>query len=101
MHDNPYINIGRQDITAHINFSSLCLWGKKYGLEFSGFTDQGHFLKALGFEDYLNKNLQVGGSRGYVLVKHILLKEMGEKLMVLIQNKSIPDFEPTGLKLAT
>ncbi|MFO5490951.1 MAG: class I SAM-dependent methyltransferase, partial [Cuspidothrix sp.] len=26
-HDNPYINIGRQDITAHVDFTALSVWG--------------------------------------------------------------------------
>lgn len=27
--DSPYCNIGRQDITAHVNFSALNFWGNK------------------------------------------------------------------------
>ncbi|MDF5711157.1 MAG: class I SAM-dependent methyltransferase [Nostoc sp. S4] len=47
-HDNPYINIGRQDITAHVDFTALERWGDRCGLENVGFIQQGLFLMALG-----------------------------------------------------
>ena len=47
-HDNPYVHIGRQDITAHVDFTSLQLWGEVCGLDNVGFTQQGLFLMALG-----------------------------------------------------
>ncbi len=50
-HDNPYINIGRQDITAHIDFTALENWGASCGLHRVGFTQQGLFLMALGLGD--------------------------------------------------
>ncbi|WP_414570132.1 class I SAM-dependent methyltransferase [Nostoc sp. CCY 9925] len=47
-HDNPYINIGRQDITAHVDFTALECWGDRCGLKNVGFIQQGLFLMALG-----------------------------------------------------
>ncbi|MDZ8237814.1 MAG: class I SAM-dependent methyltransferase [Nostoc sp. ChiQUE01a] len=47
-HDNPYINIGRQDITAHVDFTALECWGDHCGLKNVGFIQQGLFLMALG-----------------------------------------------------
>ncbi|MCW5315335.1 class I SAM-dependent methyltransferase [Nostoc sp. KVJ3] len=47
-HDNPYINIGRQDITAHVDFTALERWGKRCNLDKVGFIQQGLFLMALG-----------------------------------------------------
>ncbi|MFM2061916.1 MAG: hypothetical protein RLZZ507_1586 [Cyanobacteriota bacterium] len=47
-HNNPYINIGKQDITAHVDFTALEVWGKRYGLNPIGWTQQGLFLMALG-----------------------------------------------------
>ncbi|MGI8503693.1 MAG: class I SAM-dependent methyltransferase [Hassallia sp.] len=47
-HDNPYINIGRQDITAHVDFTALEKWGDRVILQKVGFTQQGLFLMALG-----------------------------------------------------
>ncbi|MBC1222886.1 class I SAM-dependent methyltransferase [Nostoc sp. UCD121] len=50
-HDNPYINIGRQDITAHVDFTALERWGERCSLEKVGFIQQGLFLMALGLGD--------------------------------------------------
>ncbi|MCC5629541.1 class I SAM-dependent methyltransferase [Nostoc sphaeroides CHAB 2801] len=50
-HDNPYINIGRQDITAHVDFTALERWGENYNLKNIGFIQQGLFLMALGLGD--------------------------------------------------
>lgn len=47
-HDDPYILIGLQDITTHVDFTALERWGHKCGLENVGFTQQGLFLMALG-----------------------------------------------------
>ncbi|MEA5579403.1 class I SAM-dependent methyltransferase [Anabaena sp. UHCC 0451] len=47
-HDHPYINIGQQDITAHVDFTALERWGKSCGLNQVGWTQQGLFLMALG-----------------------------------------------------
>ncbi|MDJ0796085.1 MAG: class I SAM-dependent methyltransferase [Calothrix sp. MO_167.B12] len=50
-HNNPYINIGQQDITAHVDFTALEKWGDRCGLKSVGFTQQGLFLMALGLGD--------------------------------------------------
>jgi SAM-dependent MidA family methyltransferase len=53
INDYAYAAIGEQDITAHVNFSALCHWGFKYGLQCCGCTNQANFLLALGFPAYL------------------------------------------------
>jgi SAM-dependent MidA family methyltransferase len=50
-HDNPYLHIGQQDITAHVDFTALERWGELCGLHKLGFTQQGLFLMALGLGD--------------------------------------------------
>ncbi|MGB6016063.1 MAG: class I SAM-dependent methyltransferase [Nodosilinea sp.] len=52
-HDNPYSHLGRQDITAHVNFTALEHQGEQCGLETLGATQQGMFLMALGLGDRL------------------------------------------------
>jgi len=52
-HNNPYINLGQQDITAHVDFTALENYGRQWGLEKLGFTQQGMFLMALGLGDRL------------------------------------------------
>jgi SAM-dependent MidA family methyltransferase len=52
-HSNPYIYVGRQDITAHVDFTGLERQGDRCGLHTVGFTQQGLFLMALGLGDRL------------------------------------------------
>ncbi|MCU0523392.1 MAG: class I SAM-dependent methyltransferase [Elainella sp. Prado103] len=52
-HSDPYQAIGRQDITAHVNFTALKQWGEQCGLQTVGLTQQGLFLMALGLGDRL------------------------------------------------
>jgi SAM-dependent MidA family methyltransferase len=47
-HNNPYINLGQQDITSHIDFTALERWGEQCGLDKIGFREQALFLMALG-----------------------------------------------------
>jgi SAM-dependent MidA family methyltransferase len=53
-HNNPYINIGHQDITAHIDFTALERWGERCRLAKVGFTQQALFLMALGLGDRIS-----------------------------------------------
>lgn len=46
--DDPYRRVGRQDITAHVDFTALMLAGREAGVEPLGLTTQAAFLTALG-----------------------------------------------------
>jgi SAM-dependent MidA family methyltransferase len=52
-HSDPYIYVGEQDITAHVDFTSLERQGEQVGLEKLGVTQQAMFLMALGLGDRL------------------------------------------------
>ncbi len=52
-HNDPYINIGEQDLTAHVNFTALEQWGEALGLKTIDFTKQALLLMALGLGDRL------------------------------------------------
>jgi SAM-dependent MidA family methyltransferase len=95
----PYSNIGEQDITAHVNFSALCLWGFKFGLQFSGFRTQRNFLLALGFNEYLKNKRRSGLFNTNWMQEEknagILIEEMGNKFKVLVQHKNV---EPKKLQ---
>lgn len=105
INDHPYNDIGEQDITSHVNFSALCHWGLKNGLECCGFTDQAHFLLALGFKDFTRKTEEKGLdiihlAKKEAFLTHTILVDMGSKFKVLIQQKGIPKQELLGLKLS-
>lgn len=48
--DSPLRHVGRQDITAQVDFTSLVNAGRRAGLEPLGYTVQGQFLRNLGFD---------------------------------------------------
>ena len=45
---DPYARLGRQDMTSHVDFTSLVQAGREHGLEPLGLTSQSRFLAALG-----------------------------------------------------
>lgn len=55
-HPDPYLYLGHQDITAHVNFTALEQQGLLLGLMPIGYTQQGMFLMALGLGDRLIAN---------------------------------------------
>lgn len=54
-HNNPYANLGYQDLTAHVDFTALERQGELLNLKTLGFTRQGLFLMALGIGESLNE----------------------------------------------
>lgn len=49
-HDDPYLNVGVQDITAWVDFTAVAEAAHACGLEVSGFATQAALLLALGIE---------------------------------------------------
>ncbi|MES1989000.1 MAG: class I SAM-dependent methyltransferase, partial [Pseudomonadota bacterium] len=47
-HSDPLINAGLQDITAHVDFTSIAHAGVNHGLALSGFCSQAQFLMNCG-----------------------------------------------------
>ncbi|MDH3637879.1 MAG: SAM-dependent methyltransferase, partial [Gammaproteobacteria bacterium] len=52
-HSDPYVNIGLQDITAHVDFSAVAAAAVRAGFQVAGYTQLAPFLMALGLADYL------------------------------------------------
>ncbi len=85
-HSNPYINIGQQDLTAHVDFTSLIHQGNLLGLQELGFTKQGMFLMALGLADRISQPESL--ERRQAL--HQLIEPMGlGGFGVLLQGKNV------------
>jgi SAM-dependent MidA family methyltransferase len=51
--DNPLLDVGLKDITAHVNFSALALAAQDAGLTVLGYTSQARFLINCGLADRL------------------------------------------------
>ncbi len=97
-HDNPYINIGRQDITAHVDFTALEKWGDRSGLLHVGFTQQALFLMALGLGSRIAALSHQQQPISQILLRrdslHQLLDPMGlGGFGVLVQSKGLEKAE--------
>ena len=53
VHDDPYLHIGRQDLTAHVDVTAVERAGRAAGLAHLGTTTQAEFLVGLGTEGLL------------------------------------------------
>ena len=51
---DPYRDVGQQDITCQVDFTSLVDLGERHGLDTVGYARQRHFLANLGFHEFLN-----------------------------------------------
>src|SRR5919199_276624 len=103
-HDDPYLYVGQQDITAHVNFTALEHQGELCGLRKVGFTQQGLFLMALGLGDRIAALSSTDNARGQAIAKaqdvmtimrrrealHQLMDPMGlGGFGVLVQSKNL------------
>ncbi len=94
--EDPYCRVGCQDITAHVDFTTLQLVGESCGLEPLYFGEQYRFLMGLGFVEALVE-LQAGEPdprKAQALrqtLKNLILPEggMGETFKVLVQGKGV------------
>jgi SAM-dependent MidA family methyltransferase len=98
-----YAAPGEQDLTAHVNFSALRLWGQRHDLETLGLVTQTAFLLALGkgndFADLYDEGMdETARLRARLQLKTLIFPEgMGERFQVLVQQKGIPSVSLTGL----
>jgi SAM-dependent MidA family methyltransferase len=102
--ENPYERLGEQDITSHVNFSSLIQKGEQVGLHLTGLVPQYQFLLALGLlqeMESLGRDMsEMDALRLRLSLKHLIEPEMGmgEVFKVLIQHKGIDQPQLDGLR---
>ena len=102
--ENPYERLGEQDITSHVNFTSLIQKGEEVGLHLTGFVPQYRFLLALGLlqemESLEREMSEIDALQLRLTLKHLIEPEMGmgELFKVLIQHKGIDQLSLDGLR---
>jgi len=94
--ENPYERIGLQDITSHVDFTSLTRKGEEVGLRRVGLTTQYHFLMGLGFMEEAQRIMSggrnsLGGIKERLSMKALIIPDggMGVVFKVLIQSKGV------------
>jgi SAM-dependent MidA family methyltransferase len=102
--ENPYERLGKQDITSHVNFTSLIRKGEEVGLHFTGLVPQFRFLIGLGIlqemETMEKEMSSIDSLKLRLSLKHLLEPEagMGEVFKVLVQNKRVDVTDLAGLR---
>ncbi len=103
--EEPYVRVGEQDMTAHVDFTSLKRCGEEVGLSCLGFTDQGHFLMGLGIAEKMagpadRMDQSPEARKTFLAMKRLMAPgEMGKVFKILIQRKNLPgDVRLDGLQ---
>jgi len=91
---DPYINVGQQDITSEVDFTSLMGTGERFGLQNLGFCLQSSFFENLGFNSFLDGLQNEGLSHARTELRRMAMmalvdpEQMGN-FKVLIQGKNV------------
>jgi SAM-dependent MidA family methyltransferase len=96
-HENPFTHVGEQDMTAHVDFSSLARAGEEHGLQVTGFTNQLSFLMGLGVEQLI-ASLEPESPEFRAAIHLLKPTGMGGTFKVLVQHKGIEQPQLDGLK---
>jgi SAM-dependent MidA family methyltransferase len=93
---NPYIRLGLQDMTSHVDFTTLMADGKELGLSTVWFGEQYRFLLGAGMLEELMALEARAASEEERLKHRLALKKlmlpdggMGDTFKVLIQSKGV------------
>jgi SAM-dependent MidA family methyltransferase len=95
VHNDPYVQIGEQDLTAHVDFTAIDAWGQTLGLDRQGRIPQGPFLMNLGLGDRLTALATGSADQLQQLLQqrnalHQLINPLGlGKFEVLLQTKGL------------
>jgi SAM-dependent MidA family methyltransferase len=92
-HDNPLINVGLQDITAHVNFTAIAETALVQNLSLAGYCNQANFLMNCGLLDILAQT-SPADIAAYLPLSSAAQKlvspaEMGELFKVIALSKNI------------
>ena len=92
-HDDPFVLVGLQDITAHVDFTAIADAGAQAGLEVLGYTTQAQFLVNCGITEILSEtppeNVSAYAPLAAQAQKLLSPAEMGELFKVIALGKGI------------
>ena len=102
VNEDPFKNVGKQDMTAHVNFSSVKKWGDDAGLRSVGYAGQGIYMVSMGLDEiiterYLNSDdyqFEVARIKGLIMPGGL-----GESHKVMVQFKGNDDIKLRGFKI--
>ena len=94
--ENPYLRLGMQDITTHVDFTTLMKCGDELGLHNDWFGEQYRFLLSAGIIEEIEEIERSAMSEAEKLRLRLTLKKlimpeggMGDTFKLLIQSKGV------------
>lgn len=91
VHADPLTHIGLQDITAHVDFTTVAEAAEAADLDLLGYTSQSAFLLACGIADYAASDEERERlKRAQEIKKLTLPHEMGELFKVMALGRAFP-----------
>jgi SAM-dependent MidA family methyltransferase len=92
-HEDPFLHVGLQDITAHVDFTGLARTGLEHGLEVAGYMSQAAFLLSAGLPQWLEKSRPDDAALWLPLANAVQKltspAEMGELFKVLLLSSRV------------
>ncbi|MES1244106.1 MAG: SAM-dependent methyltransferase [Acidobacteriota bacterium] len=98
VHRNPFVLVGEQDLTAHVDFTALIRAGEEAGLTTVALTRQALWLTACGLFDDLQDATPEARQEAMALLDG---EGMGEDIRVLVQAKGIDPGEAIDPRMLT
>jgi SAM-dependent MidA family methyltransferase len=96
-HSDPLINLGLQDITAHVNFTAIAEAGLEQGLSLHAYCNQAQFLMNCGILDLLSavspEDAVVYMPMAAAVQKLLSPAEMGDLFKVIAFTKNLAEDE--------
>ncbi len=96
-HSDPLINLGLQDITAHVNFTAIAEAGLAQGLSLHGYCNQAQFLMSCGILDLLGSvspdDVATYMPMAAAVQKLLSPAEMGDLFKVISFTKNVAENE--------
>lgn len=94
-HTNPLMNIGLQDITAHVDFSQIAMLCDPYGIRLAGYASQAQFLMNCGILEIMSQvsphNMAHYAPLAAAAQKLLSPAEMGDLFKVIAFSKNIDE----------
>ena len=96
LEENPYLRLGLQDITTHVDFTTLMTCGEGLGLQTDWFGEQYRFLLSAGIIEEIEEIERSAAPEAEKLRLRLTLKKlimpdggMGDTFKVLIQSRGV------------
>jgi SAM-dependent MidA family methyltransferase len=96
---DPLRHVGDQDITAHVDFTSLARAGERHGLETVGLISQSSLMRQLGWDEYVRRldrsSVAAGDHDANRRAMQTLLDPDGlGRIQGLLQTRGLDQFDP-------